>query len=262
MIACFGIVGTVFAATSEPRSLQYDVIAEFPHDPAVFTQGLEIHEGWLFESGGGYGRSSVSGRPLRQTGNERRRSGPAGVFFEGLSWVGQELFLLTWRERRVYVLDARLALRRQYTLPGEGWGLTRWPRPDGDRLLLSDGSADLQEIDPKGWRVLGRRTVRANGRPVEDLNELEYADGRVYANLWHNDRIAVIDPRDGTVESWLDLGALKQRFRKPDGWDASEHVLNGIAYDPESGHFFVTGKCWPTLFEIRIEKGLDRRSGS
>lgn len=240
-------------AAADVPVLAYRVVEEFEHDVSRFTQGLELKDGLLYESAGGYGRSSLSVSDLR-TGKPRGQyNGPAGAFLEGLTWVGNELFILTWREHVVFVVDSSIRELRRLQNPSEGWGITRFPTPAGDHLLVSDGSSKLTERAPADWTALRTIEVTAAGKPVAQLNELEFVQGRIYANIWHSSRIAVLDPQTGHVLSWLDLGKLEQRFTKPAGWDAEEHVLNGIAYDPRTRHLLVTGKCWPKLFELEVE---------
>lgn len=249
------IAFTAYAKDDKPQipSLAYSVVGEFDHDISSFTQGLEIKDGLLYESAGGYGKSSVSIRDFRAWKLRARLQGPAAVFLEGLTWVGDELFVLTWREHVVFVLDSSIRELRRLQNPAEGWGVTYLPTRTGDHLLVSDGSSTLTERAPSNWEALRTIEVTAAGKPVDQLNELEFVQGRVYANIWHSDQIAVLDPQTGQVLNWLDLGELKKRFTKPAGWDPEEHVLNGIAYDPQTRHLLVTGKCWPKMFELEVE---------
>ncbi|WP_341920441.1 glutaminyl-peptide cyclotransferase [Hydrocarboniphaga effusa] len=233
--------------------LAYSIVDEFNHDISSFTQGLEIKNGLLYESAGGYGRSSLSISDFRARKPPAKHKGPAEAFLEGLTWVGDELFILTWRERVVFVVDSSIRERRRLQNPTEGWGITHLPTMGGDHLLVSDGSSTLTERARSNWEALRAIEVTASGKPVDQLNELEFVKGRVYANVWHSDRIAVLDPQTGHVLNWLDLSALQSRFAKPAGWDAEEHVLNGIAYDVQTQHLLVTGKCWPKIFELKVE---------
>lgn len=248
-------VWAAYAKEKEPDipALNYSVVAEFDHDVSSFTQGLEIKDGLLYESAGGYGRSFLSVSDFRNRQLKAKHAGPAAVFLEGLTWAGNELFILTWRERVVFVVDSTIQELRRLRNPTDGWGITHLPTAAGEHLLVSDGSSTLTERAPISWEELRRIPVTAAGRPVDQLNELEFAQGRVYANIWHSDRIAVIDPDSGRVLSWLNLSKLKASFAKPAGWDQDEHVLNGIAYDPQTRHLLVTGKCWPKMFELQID---------
>jgi len=251
-LGCSGLLLFLLAVAASaeppapPRQLGYEVRAVHPHDPTAFTQGLFFEDGRFFESTGMYGRSTIreveaaTGRILRM---ERL---PDQIFGEGLAGCGDRLVQLTWRARLGLVYEkASFRLLRTFPLPSEGWGLA-W---DGESLVMSDGTDRIRFLDPDSFAV--RRTVRvkdADGRPVERLNELEMIRGRLWANVWQTDRIAVIDPGTGRLEAWLDLkGLLEPSARR--GPDA---VLNGIAWDAASDRVFVTGKLWPSLFEIRV----------
>ena len=234
------------SAPSAPTiSYGYRVVRSLPHDPDAFTQGLIIHDGRLLESTGGYGESSLrevdlsSGRVVAQRRLSSQRFG------EGLAAVGDRLFQLTWRSGIGIIYDAAsFRPLAEFEYAGEGWGLTY----DGDQLIMSDGSAFLSFLDPDSLRETHRLEVTDQGESVTRLNELEFVDGSVYANVWGADRIAIIDPGSGRVRAWLDLqGILPVVFRLP-----STDVLNGIAYDRATGQLFVTGKRWPRLFEIEL----------
>jgi glutaminyl-peptide cyclotransferase len=174
---------------------------------------------------------------------------PRDMFAEGLALLGDELFLLTWRNGLALVFDRELREQRRLRYRGEGWGLTH----DGPHLVMSDGSHRLRWIDPAGWKSIRTVTVRDGQRTLHWLNELEAARGWIFANIWHSDRVAMIAPADGMVRAWLDLSDLRKGFARPEGWSEREHVLNGIAYDAGRDRFYVTGKRWPALFEISIE---------
>lgn len=244
--ALFSLENLSFAA--EPPTLAYDVLRTLPHDEKHFTQGLVFRKNRLFESAGGYGRSGVheknplNGKPLRTL------KLPPDFFAEGLTQIGDELFLLSWRNGYGLVLDRSLRERRRFNYGSEGWGLS----DDGEQLIMSDGSNRLRWLDPVSARVTRQVAVYAGRSPVSQLNELEYARGLIYANIWHSNRIAVINPDDGQILAWLDLAALQQNLRKPPQWNEREHVLNGIAYDSAKDLFYVTGKCWPLMYELRI----------
>jgi glutaminyl-peptide cyclotransferase len=224
----------------------YRVVKVYPHDPAAFTQGLIYRDGFLYESTGVVGRSSLRKVKL-ETGEviQQRRAGLETHFAEGLAeWKGQ-LFQLTWQSKVAFVYDlASFAPRGTFTFSGEGWGLTH----DERRFILSDGSNRLRFFDPMTFREIGHVEVTDQGRSVVDLNELEYVNGQVWANVWHTDRIARISPETGRVVGWIDLRGLMAGGFKLD----SEAVLNGIAYDAPGKRVFVTGKLWPRLFEIEV----------
>ncbi|SFF62668.1 Glutamine cyclotransferase [Fontimonas thermophila] len=228
--------------------LQWRVLRTLTHDIAHYTQGLELHEGKLFESAGLYGRSALYIKEL-ETGTILRETRLAPHFFaEGITIWRDRVMLLTWLERIALVFDLDLVPVGRHTYSGQGWGLTH----DAAHLIMSDGSATLRYRHPDDFRIVRELQVTAEGRAVDRLNELEYARGLIFANVWKSDRIAAIDPADGRVRAWLDLAPLKSRFDKPAGWDEHEHVLNGIAHDPASDRFYVTGKCWPVLFELDV----------
>jgi glutaminyl-peptide cyclotransferase len=218
-------------------------VRSFPHDSTAFTQGLVWRGGRLYESTGRYGQSSLRIVEL-ETGRVIQRV-PLGqqYFAEGLAAVGDSLYQLTWKEGVAFIWDAetlRQVAQVQYN--GEGWGLTS----DGRRLIVSDGSSYLSFVDPATFQLDTTVRVTDGGRPVDQLNELEWVKGEVWANVWHTQRIARIDPLSGRVKGWLDLAALI-----PPVTD-QEAVLNGIAYDEAQDRLLVTGKLWPRLYEIRI----------
>lgn len=229
-----------------PETLTYDVVAEMPHDADAYTQGFQIIGGRLLESTGQYGKSSV--REVNRTTGEvmKRRSLPNEVFGEGLTMFDDELWVLTWQEKTAYVLDpSSFRTLRTFTYEGEGWGLTT----DGKQLIMSDGSSTLTFRDPKDMSVKSSLSVTDHGRPLKLLNELEYIQGSIFANVYMTDRIARIDPKTGNVTGWLDLSGLRSKLPSPN----RAEVLNGVAYDEKTGHLLVTGKYWPKMFEIKLK---------
>ncbi|MEQ1579680.1 MAG: glutaminyl-peptide cyclotransferase [Steroidobacteraceae bacterium] len=228
-----------------PDTSGFEIINTYPHDPTAFTQGLVYIDGSLYESTGLNGQSSVrkvkleTGKVLQQQSVDPRH------FAEGLTEWDGKLLQLTWQSGIGFIYDrATLRLKGTFNYSGEGWGLTH----DGSRLILSDGSANLRFLNPDSFREIGRVVVRDHGTPVQDLNELEFIKGEVYANVWHTNKIARISPATGEVLGWIDLtGLIAQRLLPH-----SEAVLNGIAYDSAHDRLFVTGKLWPRLFEIRL----------
>jgi glutamine cyclotransferase len=224
----------------------YEVVNVYPHDRDAFTQGLVYRDGVLFESTGLNGRSTL--RKVRlETGDVLQRAAVDRRYFaEGLADWGDRLIQLTWDTGVAFVYDlATFKQVRTFSYAGEGWGLTH----DGRRLIMSDGSPTLKFVDPATFQVTGRLTVRDGPVPVEDLNELEFVDGQIYANVWMTDRIAIIDPGSGQVTAWINLAGLMPRNNaSPDA------VLNGIAYDAARRRLFFTAKLLPRLFEIRMRK--------
>lgn len=240
------LAATAPAAATAAPVYGYRVVHAFPHDRGAFTEGLFYQNGQLYESTGYEGRSSIRREKL-ETGEvvQSRPLSPA-YFGEGIvAWRG-ELIELTWRGGIgfVYGLDD-FKPRGEFHYPGEGWALTT----DGRRLIMSDGTPDLRFLDPATLKESGPRLrVTDEGRPVANLNELEWVRGEIYANVWMTDRIARIDPRTGVVKGWIDLtGLLPPSERRGD-----EDVLNGIAYDAAHDRLFATGKQWPKLYEIKL----------
>ena len=223
----------------------YRVVAEYPHDPAAYCQGLVFDGGLLHESTGLRGHSSVRTVELASGKVLRKRELAQPFFGEGLALAGDELIQLTWEEHVAHVYDKRtLEPLGKFDYTGEGWGLTF----DGASLIMSDGSDVLVFRDPRTFAETRRVNVVAKGLPLAKLNELEFVDGEVWANVWTQDFIARIDPATGKVVGVIDLRGIFDRRAIPN----QDAVLNGIAFDPESKRLFVTGKLWPKLFEIEV----------
>jgi glutamine cyclotransferase len=217
----------------------------FPHDPNAYTQGLVVENGVLHEGTGRHGESSLRRVDL-ETGEVLQFLGlPPQYFGEGITIFGDRIIHLTWQSHVGFVYDREtFELLDTFRYATEGWGLTH----DGARLIMSDGTSTLRFLDPETLEETGQVKVRDRQRPVLKINELEYVEGEVWANIWYTDRIARIDPTTGKVVGWIDLrGLLDPRDRQ-----SSEAVLNGIAYDAKTGRLFVTGKLWPKLFEIEL----------
>ncbi|HZI18903.1 MAG TPA: glutaminyl-peptide cyclotransferase [Pyrinomonadaceae bacterium] len=238
--------GPTAGPPARPPIYGYEVVNVFPHDPGSFTQGLIFHGGALIESAGQYGVSSLRRVELGTGKVLKKVAVPPQYFAEGLTLMGGRLYQLTWEHGKGFVYDVETFEKTgEFHYDGEGWGLTT----DGQSLILSDGTSRLRFISPDDFRVTRAVNVADGGRPVRELNELEYVRGEVWANVWHDERIARIDPATGRVVGWVDLtGLLAPRERQ-----SGEAVLNGIAYDAEADRLFVTGKLWPKLFEIRVK---------
>ena len=235
------------AQTASTPVWGYSVVNVYPHDPGAYTQGLLYRDGFLFESTGLSGRSTL--RKVRLESGEviQRYAVDAKYFAEGLTDWGTQLIQLTWLSHTGFVYDlSTFNMRSMFTFSGEGWGLTH----DRERLIMSDGSSSLRFLDPATFKEIGRLPVKDRGEPVSNLNELEFVRDEVFANVWHTDRIARIEPRSGRVIGWVNLSGLLSSSERPD----PEAVLNGIAYDAAGDRLFVTGKLWPKLFEIRLER--------
>jgi glutaminyl-peptide cyclotransferase len=223
----------------------YEVRAAYPHDSQAFTQGLLFRDGYLYESTGMEGRSTVRQVRLEDGAVVRQAHLPPHLFGEGLVDWGDELISVTWRDGVGFRWD-RTSLRKktEFHYAGEGWGLTQ----DGENLILSDGTSNLRFLDPSTFAERRRIVVTANGNPVRNLNELEWVRGSILANVWLTNVIVRIDPESGAITEAVDLSALKRRV----GATGQDRVLNGIAYDAQGDRLFVTGKEWPLLFEIRL----------
>ncbi|GAA0726059.1 glutaminyl-peptide cyclotransferase [Sphingomonas japonica] len=237
---------TTAAATTPVRYETATVVARYPHDPAAFTQGLLWHAGKLYESTGHETESEIRRVDLASGRVEARAQLPADQFGEGLARWGDELISLTWTEgvaNRWDIDTLRAVGASRY--PGEGWGLAA----TDDSLVLSDGTADLRFVDPQTFAERRRVTVTLEGRPIPQINELEVIDGQVWANIWFSGFLIAIDPATGHVVRAVDLRPLVKEVGLAD----RDAVLNGIAWDAAGKRLFVTGKNWPTLFEIRID---------
>jgi glutamine cyclotransferase len=227
-----------------PQLWSFDVVAAYPHDPAAFTQGLAIDAGAMYEGTGQYGASSLRRVDVATGRVEKLRALGPRYFGEGIAVLGERIYQLTWQNQVAIVYDREtFDLLETFSYAGEGWGLTH----DGTHLILSDGSATLRFYDPQTFAIVRSIEVRDGGRPISQLNELEYVDGEIWSNIWHDDRIVRISPADGAVLGWIDLATLYPRAAR-----GAEAVLNGIAYDADRDRLFVTGKYWPQLFEIKI----------
>jgi glutamine cyclotransferase len=223
----------------------YQVVRAYPHDAQAFTQGLVYVDGHLYESDGIKGQSSLRMEDLETGSILQFKDVPSQYFAEGLTYWGSTLIQLTWESHTALVYDrASFKLLRTFSYTGEGWGLTQ----DGKSLILSDGTARLRFLDPETSHEVRSVTVKDRGKPVDQLNELEVIHGQVYANIWHSDRIARIDPATGKVLGWIDLTGLLSAAER----SSPEAVLNGIAWDSAHERLFVTGKLWPKIFEIKV----------
>ncbi len=231
---------------AEIPTYSYRVVHSFPHDPTAFIQGLLYDDGFLYESTGQYGQSSLRKVELETGAVVQFHPLDDRFFAEGLALFGNRLLQLTWRANKgfAYRLDSFEQLA-EFAYPTEGWGLTY----DGELLIMSDGSSTLYFRDPFTFAEVSRVAVVAQGSPVAHLNELEWVAGEVFANIWQTDTIARIDPASGQVVGWIDLtGLLSDADRR----GSNAEVLNGIAYDPEGERLFVTGKLWPKLYQIEL----------
>ena len=230
----------------EPPIYDYEIVNIYPHDPGAFTQGLVYVDDILYEGTGLRGYSTIRKVDL-ETGEVSQISSIDAQFFgEGITVFGDKLYQLTWQSKQGFVYDKNtFALEHAFTYPTEGWGITH----DGQSLIMSDGTPNLYFLDPETLTEVRRVVVMDRNNPISHLNELEYVNGQVYANVWKTDFIAIIDPQTGLVTGWINLTNIlgpQDRIQRVD-------VLNGIAYDTERDRLFVTGKWWPKLFEITLK---------
>lgn len=218
----------------------------YPHDSHAFTQGLAYDGGVIYEGTGVYGKSSLRRTEL-ESGRVLKIHALSDDFFgEGVTVFNSKIIQLTWRSRTGFVYDKKsFKLLRTFDYPAEGWGITH----DGERLIMSDGTAALYFLNPDTYEVTGQVEVHDQTGPVLRLNELEYVRGEIYANVWRTDRIAIINPGTGRVRGWIDLEGLSRQA----GGDKTRKTLNGIAYDEKNNRLFVTGKLWHSIYEIRLK---------
>ncbi|MDQ2937079.1 MAG: glutaminyl-peptide cyclotransferase [Acidobacteriota bacterium] len=226
-------------------SYGYQVVHTWPHDPNAFTQGLVFHDGKLLESTGQEGRSSLRLVELETGTVLKKVDVPSPYFAEGITLLNGKIYQLTWLNHRGFIYDASTFTKLgEFSLTGEGWGLAN----DGQSLILSDGTNQLRFLTPDNFEVRRTIAVGDGSSPVTEINELEYVQGEIYANIWHSDKIARINAHTGMIVGWIDLTGLLAPGEVHD----EEAVLNGIAYDEMNGRLFVTGKLWPKLFEIKV----------
>ena len=231
-------------ADATVKEYKLDVVAEYPHDTDSYTQGLFFHNGEMYETTGLHGKSTLrkvdiqTGRPVKKLEFDKK------YFLEGSVVFEDNLYVLTWESRIAFIYDANtLEYKSSWRYPREGWGITT----DGKQLIASDGSANLYFMDEE-FKVDRKVTVTFNDRPIRWLNELEYIDGKIWANVYTTDEIVIIDPKSGKVEGVIDCrGLLPDKLRRPE-----TDVLNGIAINPQDGKIYLTGKNWPKLYEIII----------
>ena len=246
---------TVFAETPASSTAKpfdtvpeytYKVVHTYPHDPKAFTQGLAIENGILYEGTGLYGKSSLRRVDLHTGDILQNHNLPSTLFGEGITVKGNRVIQLTWKSKFGLVYDKNtFELLQVFKYEGEGWGITH----DESSLIMSDGSETIKFLDPETFQEKRRIQVMDEQGLVTALNELEYVNGSIYANIWKSDRIAIIDPQTGKVTGWIDLAGILNGNRKAKG---KSDVLNGIAYDPYSNALYVTGKLWPKIFQVEV----------
>lgn len=237
-------LAAALAARAATPEYGYRVVHVYPHNRQSFTEGLEFRGGFLYESTGLEGRSTLSKVKLETGEAVQQIRLDSRLFGEGITIINQKIFQLTYRTQLGFVYDqASLARQRMFNYQGEGWSLTN----DGSQIYMDDGTAQIRVWDPMTLHELRRITVHDGTRQIENVNELEWVRGELYANIWQTDKIARISPKDGRVLGWIDLAGILPAADR-EGVD----VLNGIAYDSFGDRLFVTGKLWPKLFEIKV----------
>ncbi len=246
-LALFSLSQPAAPSRAHPPEYTFEIVRTFPHDSAAFTQGLAFRDGFLYEGTGLKGRSSL--RKVRlETGEVVQRIDlPPEYFGEGIALVRNEIVQLTWQSQTGFVYNlSDFRLLRQFSYTGEGWGLAS--NAKGNELYMSDGTSEIRVLDSGTLAEKRRLKVHDGDTAIDQLNELEFVEGQIFANIWQTDRIARISPQTGAVVGWIDLaGLLSPIYRLEHG-----SVLNGIAYDPDRKRLFITGKLWPSIFEIRL----------
>jgi glutamine cyclotransferase len=242
-VAVLMLAGAAAAAVPDDG---YKVVRTYPHDTGAFTEGLFYRDGYLYESTGLNGRSTIRKEKLETGQVVLERAIPSQYFGEGIVAWGDKLVELTWQNHVGFIYDlASFAPKGEFHYPGEGWALTR----DANRIIMSDGTANIRFLDPKTLKETGRIRVTMDGQPVDQLNELEWVKGEIWANVWQTNFIVRIDPKTGRILGRIDLTGLLGPF---DFVPGQTDVLNGIAYDAKGDRLFVTGKNWPKIFEIKL----------
>lgn len=245
-ISIFALTSAASAQAPEPILYGYRILETYPHARDAFTQGLFFDDGALYESTGQYGESSLRQVDLTSGDVMRRTDLPQSFFGEGSAFVDGDIFMLSWREGSALRYGAEdFTLKNSYSYKGEGWGLTY----DGESLIMSDGTPQLRFIDPDTFVEERRVEVTLRGKPLKQLNELEWIDGAVYANVWKTNALVRIDPETGVVTGIVDMRGL---LEAEDIIPGETDVLNGVAYAGEKDVLYVTGKYWPKLFKIEL----------
>jgi len=230
--------------TITPIDYTYKIVNTYPHDTGAFTEGLIYSDGYLYESTGLNGQSSIRRVDLTTGDVMQEHSLPSQYFGEGMTIIDNRVIQLTWRSNIGFIYDKNtLAVLSNFTYPTEGWGLTF----NGTQLIMSDGTSNLYFLNATTFQRTGQVYVHDGDSPIVNINELEYVNGDVYANIWHLNKIAIINPENGQVKGWIDLTGLPALLQK------GNNVLNGIAYDQQNDRLFVTGKQWSNLYQITLK---------
>ena len=239
LLLCLWVATANAQAVTEYR---YKVIEQYPHSTSIFTQGLEFYNGQLLESAGKFGESSLSLRAIPSDKILKSHPLPAAFFAEGITQLNGQIYQLTWQSGKVFVYDAEsFEVLNTLTIKGEGWGLTN----NGKELIMSNGSDQLHFMNPGNLELRRSLAVSLQGKPVSGLNELEWVEGKIYANVWRTDWVVIIEPDSGHITGMVNLKALKPK---------EADVLNGIAYDSSQQRLYITGKYWPKLYHIELQE--------
>ena len=242
---CLALAAPASHAATIP-AYTYEIAHTYPHDAKAFTEGLFYLNGYLYESTGQFGASTIRKVKLETGAVVRQITLPPQLFGEGIVNFGDQMISVTWKNGIGFRRDLKtFAVKQQFRYSGEGWGMTQ----DGKDIILSDGSPILHVLDPKTLKEVRHIQVTAGDQPIANLNELEWVDGEIFANIWQTNYIARIDPVSGQVKAWIDLTGLPETAEPHD----PDNVLNGIAYDKAGHRLFVTGKRWPHVYEIKLK---------
>ena len=252
LVACGGVKSKASEAEQQPSEqsvtyaqlYDYRVVAEYPHSKDSYTQGLEWYEGQMWEGTGQEGESFLQKIDLQTGKVERIAALKPREFGEGITHFQGKIYQLTWTSHKAYIYDLEGKLQSTVNFRGEGWGITT----DGERLFLSDGTSTIREIDPETFATKRSILVSYNGQPLDYINEMEWIDGKIWANIYLTSAIVEIDPATGIVTGYLDMPDLRSRLKD----NPEAEAFNGIAYNPDNGHLYVTGKDWNKIFEIEI----------
>ena len=257
-ILVVGIVATACvmwasqSSNGQAQLFSLRVIKSFPHDRNAYSQGLLIHEGRLLEGTGKYGESTLREVDLNSGKVLKQLDLPSSVFGEGIAIAGNRLLQLSWKSRLAFEYDQKTLepTGKRFSYTGEGWGLTH----DGKRWIMSDGTSVLRFLDTETFEEVGSVSVQNEGRRVLNLNELEFVDGQVFANIWKKDTIVRIDPKTGQVTGIINARSIYRSNRR-----SHDDVLNGIAYDADTKKLYITGKNWPRMYEVKLIAKKRRR---
>jgi glutaminyl-peptide cyclotransferase len=235
--------------TNEPANISYSVVNIYPHDTSSFTEGLQWHDGYLYESTGMEGESRLMKVNLKDGKAAKKIDLDKSLFGEGVTVLNNKIYQLTWKNNKAFVYDLPSFKKlKEFTWDFDGWGMTT----DGKNLIITTGGNNLYFVDPETFKILNTVSVFSNYGPLGEINELEYVDGKIYANVWQSDYIVRINPETGSVEARIDFADILKKTGKE--ITPNTDVLNGIAYNATTKTFFVTGKRWPALYEVKLNQ--------